>query len=114
MNIPTDEANGAEEAESSGDGSEDEEFSEAESEQEEELEEQEDPLIAAERAKEEGNTQFKQQRYGMAIDLYTRAHGASFIICFSFFGRWLTICILRPTFFATHLHVSHSSLGIML
>lgn len=31
--------------------------------------------MAAERAKEEGNVQFKLQRYGMAIDLYTKAYG---------------------------------------
>lgn len=71
--------NGEQDAESSG--SVDEDFSDAESveeeeEEEEEAEPQEDPLVAAERAKEEGNVQFKQQRYGMAIDLYTRAHGA--------------------------------------
>lgn len=53
--------------------SSEEEFSDAESEEEVEPQE-DDPIVAAERAKEAGNLQFKQQRYGNAIDLYTQAH----------------------------------------
>lgn len=56
-------------------GSSDGEYSEVESDEEVVEEVQEDPLVAAERAKEEGNVQFKQGRYGNAIDLYTKAHG---------------------------------------
>jgi hypothetical protein len=62
--------NGHVDAETSN--SSDEEFSDAES--EEEVESQEDLIVAAERATEAGNVQFKQQRYGNALDLYTQAH----------------------------------------
>lgn len=56
-------------------GSSDGDYSDVESEEEVVEEVKEDPLAAAERAKEEGNTQFKLQRYGNAIDLYTKAYG---------------------------------------
>jgi hypothetical protein len=40
-------------------------------------EEEVDPLVAAELAKEEGNTKFKVRKYGEAIDLYTKASSES-------------------------------------
>lgn len=54
----------------------DEESEEEEEEVVEEEEPQEDPLVAAERSKEEGNAHFKAARYGTAIDCYTKANGA--------------------------------------
>ncbi|KAF8316628.1 TPR-like protein [Clavulina sp. PMI_390] len=53
---------------------EDDDEEEEEEEEEAEPEPEEDPVVVAERYKEEGNVQFKQQRYGNAIDLYTKAH----------------------------------------
>jgi len=65
--------NGHVNADPSNSSEEESEFSDAES--EEEIQSQEDPMVAAEQAKEAGNVQFKEQRYGNAIDLYTKAHG---------------------------------------
>lgn len=36
-----------------------------------------DPIVAADRAKEEGNAKFKVKKYGEAIDLYTEAFSMS-------------------------------------
>jgi DnaJ homolog subfamily C member 7 len=39
-----------------------------------------DPILQAERIKEQGNAAFKAKRYEEAVDLYTKAVGADYIL----------------------------------